>query len=252
MKRKELAEKTYKELFDKEIYQNIYDPEFDEITNYVIYGEMYHYGVLDNRRRELITIVILATLQTISQFKEHVEAALNIKVDPLEIREAIYQSGPFIGIARVQNVLDAMNEVFINRGIKLPLKRIVQNYDDNNRYEIGLKHQFPIYGDNVKNRYSNIYEGYSEFVPRILTEYAFGDFYRRGILDVKDRELLTLCILITLNSYQVAPHIIGNLKVGNTKEEILCAIVHCQPYIGTPSSYQALNMFQEVISKNNI
>jgi hypothetical protein len=73
------------------------------------------------RPRELITVTVLACLQTLPQLRSHTAAALNVGVQPVEIREAMYQLAPFIGFPRTLNAVAAVNEVFRERGITLPL-----------------------------------------------------------------------------------------------------------------------------------
>ncbi len=76
---------------------------------------------------------------------------------------------------------------------------------------------------------------FAEAIPRILTESCFGDFYTRGGLDTKTRELMIFCALATLGAdRQLASHAIGNMKVGNDKETLISAMVQCYPYIGFP------------------
>ena len=65
------------------------------ILHKVIFGEVFHIGGLDDRTRELITVVVLATMQTLPQLRSHVGAALNVGVTPVEMREAVYQCAPF-------------------------------------------------------------------------------------------------------------------------------------------------------------
>ena len=66
------------------------------------YGEVFSQGCLDNRQRELIALVILTTIQCLSEVRVHVWAALNIGVTPIEITESLYQCAPFWGFPRVQ------------------------------------------------------------------------------------------------------------------------------------------------------
>lgn len=40
---------------------------------------------------------------------------------------------------------------------------------------------------------------------------------------------------------QVKSHVEGALKVGNTKEEVVCALVHASGYMGIPRLFNALN-----------
>src|SRR6476620_11844039 len=97
------------------------DPELMAILRHVIFGEVFHIGDLDDRTRELITIVVLVTNQTLQQLRSHTAAALNVGVTPIEIREAVYQCAPFPGFPKTLNGVAVINEVFTERGIELPL-----------------------------------------------------------------------------------------------------------------------------------
>ena len=81
------------------------DPELMTILQRFIFGEVFYIGNLNDTTRELITITALATNQTLPQLKAHTNAALNIGVKPIEIREVIYQLAPFIGYPKVLNAL---------------------------------------------------------------------------------------------------------------------------------------------------
>lgn len=61
--------------------------------------------------RALITLVVLATSQTYQALDDHIRAALNVGVSPVEIKEAIYQCTPYIGFPRTLNALSCLNEV---------------------------------------------------------------------------------------------------------------------------------------------
>jgi 4-carboxymuconolactone decarboxylase len=116
------AEATYERLFgprDKSAPDS--DPELMEILRRFIFGDVFDTGVLDDQTRELITVTVLACLQTLPQLKSHTAAALNVGVQPIEIREAIYQLAPFIGFPRTLNAVATINDVFQAQGIKLPL-----------------------------------------------------------------------------------------------------------------------------------
>lgn len=54
------------------------------------YGDIYTIGNLDDKTRELVTLVVLTTNQTLPQIKAHTHAALNVGVSPIEMREALY------------------------------------------------------------------------------------------------------------------------------------------------------------------
>ena len=170
----------------------------------------------------------------------------------MEIREAIYQCAPFIGFPKTLNAIAVMNEVFSENGISLPLPDQKTLSSDEERYRRGLEIQAPVYGDEIKERYSWLPGDFAEAVPRFLTELCFGDFCTRTGLDGKTRELLTVVLLAALGGadMQVRSHIEGALRVGNTAEEIVCALVHAGGYIGIPRMFNALNAGREVLAKD--
>jgi 4-carboxymuconolactone decarboxylase len=120
MTRIERAKKKYQELFGPQTATNASDPELMSILQKLIFGEIFYVENLDDKTRELITITVLTTNQTLPQLKAHTNAALNIGVSPVQIREAVYQSAPFIGFPKTLNALDTINTVFTSRGIALP------------------------------------------------------------------------------------------------------------------------------------
>lgn len=246
MNRIELTRETYKKLFGGEALSNAgTDPELMQILQKFIFGEVFHTGVLSDKQRELITIVTLVTQQTLPQLKAHTKAALHIGVTPIEIREAVYQCAPYIGFPKTLNAISAVNEVFKENGISLPLKR-ESTVTEENRFEKGKAIQYSLYGSEIKDIMKTLPGEFSEYVPRFLTEADFGDFYTRGGLDVKTRELLMYCVLATLGGeFQLKAHAKGAIKAGNTKEELIAAMVQCIGYIGFPRAINAINIIKE-------
>lgn len=108
-----------------------------------------------------------------------------------------------------------LNEVLTAAGITLPLPK-QGTAAEGERYEKGLAIQKPVYGDEIKDRYTWLPGPFDEAVPRFLTEHCFGDFNTRTGLDQKTRELLTVIILASLGGaeVQVKSHVEGALKVG--------------------------------------
>lgn len=236
---KEVFNKLFGELPDtnKEI-----DHELMEILRRFIFGDVFHSSEeLNMKERELITVTILAVLQTLPQLSAHINAALNVGATPIEIRETIYQLAPFIGFPRTLNAVSTMNEVFQSREIKLPLENM-GTVTDETRFEKGFAIQNPIYGDEIKEKYPDVPE-----IPKYLTEFGFGDFYTRKGLDIKTRELLVLVGLTTMRAdTQIKAHVLGNIKVGNSKEKLLATMLQCLPYIGFPNTMNTINMIKSL------
>lgn len=225
------------------------DPEFMRILQRFIFGEVSYTGSLDNKMRELVTVTVLTVNQTLPQLKAHVGACLNIGISPVAIRETIYQCAPFVGFPKTLNAIAAMDEVFAENGIALPLES-GETVTEQDRFAKGLALQTPVYGDEIKERYTWLPAEFAEAVPRFLTELCFSDFMTRKGLDNKTRELLTVVMLAAMGGaeVQVRSHVEGALKTGSTKEEIVCALVHAMPYMGFPRLFNALGCAKELLS----
>ena len=223
------------------------DPELMAILRHVVFGEVFHIGELDDRTRELITVVVLVTNQTLPQLRSHTAAALNVGVSPLEIREAVYQCAPFLGFPKTLNGVGVINEVFAERGITLPLADQATVTEDE-RFERGQAIQRPLYGDEIRDNLAGLPEELRGVVPRLLTEFCFGDFYTRAGLDVAQRELLVLCLLAALGGVdvQLRGHAAGNLKAGNSVKVQTAAMIHCLPYIGFPRALNAIRAINQL------
>ncbi|MEH7334541.1 carboxymuconolactone decarboxylase family protein [Neobacillus drentensis] len=251
MDRIEKSKEKFNQLFGEGITAaHATDPDFQDILSHFIFGEVFYQGNLDDKQRELITLVVLATNQTLPQLKAHVSAALNVGLTPVEIKEAVYQCAPYIGFPKTLNAVSEVNEVFKAKNIALPIES-QKEVDDNNRFDKGLAVQVEIFGDVIAKMRENAPEN-QKHIQDYLSAFCFGDFYTRGGLDLKTRELLTLCIITALGGAegQVKAHVQGNKNVGNDKETLITALSHCLPYIGFPRTLNALACVNEMIPEN--
>lgn len=250
MTRINMADSKYEQLFGGARTVDPNDPEFMEILQRFIFGEVFYVGQLDDKTRELITVVSLATLQTLPQLKSHINAALNVGNTPLALREAIYQCAPYIGFPRTLNAISVFNEVMRDRGIELPLENAA-TVSEETRYDAGWKIQKELYGDEVRQSMQSLPAEFRDAVPNILTTFGFGDFYTRNGLDIKTRELLTLVVLTASGAdLQLTAHVVGAQRAGNTKEELLAAMVQAMPYIGMPNALTAINLIKTTNTEN--
>ena len=247
--RTEKCREKVKKLFLSEPVRNEgRDPEFMRILQRFIFGEVSYTGSLDDRMRELVTLTVLAVVQALPQLKAHTAACLNIGASPLEVRETVYQCAPFIGFPKTLNAIAVMNEAFEERGISLPLEDAA-TVTEEDRFKKGLAAQTELYGDEIKQRYAGLPAEFSDAVPRFLTELCFGDFASRKGLVTKERELLTVVMLAAMGGteVQVRSHVAGAMKAGNSREEVVCAMVHAMPFMGIPRLFNALNSAREML-----
>jgi 4-carboxymuconolactone decarboxylase len=245
MDRATRSEAKYEQLFgprDAAAHED--DPELMGILRRVIFGEVFFVGDLDDRTRELITVVVLAANQMLPQLKAHTGAALNVGVSSIELREAIYQCAPFMGFPGTLNAIAIVNDVFRDRGIALPLPEQA-TVAEHERFERGAEIQVPLYGNEITDAFSSADDA-RRAIPRLLTEFCFGDFYTRLGLDLAQRELLVLCLLAALGDTgaQIEAHSRANAQSGNDTERQIAALIHCMPYIGFPRTLNAIRLVQ--------
>ncbi|MCZ0857333.1 carboxymuconolactone decarboxylase family protein [Actinomyces israelii] len=234
------ARQTFARLFGAEPEPHPTDPELYEILQNQIFGEVFATGVLTDGERELLTVTVLAAMQTLPQLAAHVKVALNVGVAPLEMREAIYQCAPYIGYPKALNAAATANEVLTAAGVGLPLPDAATVAHEQ-REAAGAAIQAPLYGDEVKAVFSALPEPFDRVVPHLLTSGAFGDMETRDGLDVATRELVSLVAVAALGAAaQLRPHVAGAIRAGNTRQKVAAALVQVLPYIGGPYALSGL------------
>lgn len=248
MSRTEICKQNYRRLFNGEALTDAgNDPEMMKMLQKYIFGEVFAVGSLDIKTREMLTVVSLSAQQALPQLKAHANAALNVGVTPIELRETVYLCAPFVGFPKTLNALGVINEVFAERGIKLPLESQGKT-DEEERFAAGSAIQQPLYGNEIKEALAGLPGNMGEDAARFLTEFCFGDIYTRGGLDVKTRELLAIGILVTTGNMQtLQSHIAGSIRAGNSPETVTAAIIQCMPYVGFPNALNALKVLKDTL-----
>lgn len=66
--------------------------------------------------------------------------------------------------------------------------------EEDSRFDKGLATQVEIFGDVIEKMRKGA-PANQKHIQDYLSSFCFGDFYTRGGLDLKTRELLTLCII---------------------------------------------------------
>ena len=248
--RAKLADENYAKMHGNKIFDSAKnDPELFAVMKKYIYGDLSRQIKLTDTERQLITIVVLTANQNYKFLKRAVEGSLALKVKPIEIREALYHVAPYIGFPKVFEALDAANEVFKNKGIKLPLEN-QGTTTDSDRFEKGLEFQVNAYGERI-NKMRESTPDYQKHLQDNLSAFCFGDTYTRGTLNYKMREMLTMAVIGTLGTAeaQYKSHVIGTLDAGATNEEVIGVITTMNPYIGFPRTLNALRIANEVFNE---
>lgn len=248
----ETASKNLDELFPSHKSTLIItDPELVEVFDNFAFDEVISYGKLDTKTRLMVILASLIASQTLSEYKVMLGDALNVGVTPIEFKEIVYQSVPYVGIAKSFDFIHATNEILENRGIKLPLEG-QSTTSPETRYEKGLELQKSIFEEMIDKMCEESPVNQIH-IQKYLSANYFGDYYTRKRLDVKTRESLTFSMILFLGGCepQLKGYIQGNLNVGNDNEILLSAVTQLLPYIGYPRALNAIRCLNEAEYKLN-
>ncbi len=247
---------TFPRLFDHPPVTNQgKDPEFMRIMQRYIFGEVWHVGSLSDRMRALCEVAAMTAMHTLPALKNHIRSAFNAGCSALDIREAVYQCSPFTGFPHVMEAQVVMNEVFAEKGIEVPLPSAETIKEDESRLETGkalLAELFPEETmEQLFSDYRFLPEPYDEWLPYALTAYGMADFGSRGVLSVKERELLSVVILAAVGytGSLLKLHTKAALALGNTPEEMVCALVQASPYMGLPRLLGAVSLIKDQLQE---
>ena len=175
------------------------------------------------------------------------EAALKAGVEPVAIKEAVYQTAPYVGVGRVKEALEGVNEALKDAGVRLPLASQT-TVNDQNRLAKGIEVQTAIFGDAITQMHKNTTEPMKPLMIDDLSGYCFGDFYTRTGMSVKDRELVVFAAIAALGGCeaQLKAHAGANLKEGATKQNLIDALQVAVPLNGFPRTLNAVAVVNSI------
>ena len=223
------------------------DPEFIEVFDNFAFDEVLRHGAVETKTRLLVILASLIAQHTLAEYKVMLGAALNVGITPVEAKEILYHSVPYVGIAKAFEFLRATNDVLAARGVALPLPGQSTTTPDN-RFEKGLAVQKSIFGDRIDAMYAQSSPSQIH-IQEFLSANCFGDYQTRTGLDLKTRELLTFAILLSLGGCepQLKGHIQGNTNIGNDKTFLLGVVTQLLPFIGYPRALNAIACLNDVL-----
>lgn len=222
------------------------DPEFFSLYVNFAFDEVQEHSILNQQEQFLVILAALVGVGGLSEFKNILKAALKAKVNPTQIKEMLYQSSAYMGIGKVLDFIYSTNDILLENGIELPLSPQGTTSREN-RQEMGLNTQRMLFTEAIDKANASVPKD-EKHIRTFLSAHCFGDFYTRGGLELKFRELLTFVFVSSIGGAdsQVKAHIQGNLNIGNDRKVLLSTITILIPYIGYPRSLNALTALNEI------
>lgn len=201
---------------------------------------------LTEKERMLCILSALIGCQGMGEFQDMLHAALRAGVDPVAIKEMIYQATAYLGTGRTYDFLLVTNQIMEQHGIRLPLAPQATT-DEQTRLEAGLARQVKLFGESMAKRQTDA-PVLRRNINRWLADNCFGDYYTRNGLNDQEREMITFCFILAQGGCenQLRGHVAGNFGVGNDKEKLYGIVEQCMPYIGYPRSLNAMAVIDEV------
>lgn len=225
------------------------DPEFAEIITAFSQGETVAASKLTDKEQMLCILAALLGCQGKGEYGNMVHAALNAGIDPVAIKEVVYQATAYLGIGRTYDFLEITNQIMKQHGITLPLSP-QGTTNENSRFEKGLAKQVSLFGEGMAKRQTDAPQ-LRRHINRWLADNCFGDYYTRGGLNDQEREMITFCFILAQGGCenQLRGHTAGNFGVGNDKAKLYSVVEQCMPYIGYPRSLNAMSIIDEVAAR---
>ena len=227
------------------------DPELIKVFDNFAFDDVIKHDSMDVKTRVMMIMASTIGSQALTEYKMFVNAALNVGITPVEIKEVLYQSVPYVGISKVIDFINATNEIFTERNIALPLQS-QSTTDSETRLAKGLAKQKEIVGNHVDDMYKNSPKDLLH-IQEYLSANCFGDYITRNGLDIKTREMVTLSFLIVLGGTesQIKGHIQRNVNVGNNRQTLINLMTQLTPYVGYPRTLNAINCLNEILPPQN-
>lgn len=246
---KETAERIQELFMGAESSLSRTDPEFVEIIANFSQDEVMKANKLTTKEQMLCILSVLLGCQGMGEFQNMLHAALNMGIDPIAMKEVIYQGTAYLGIGRTYDFLTVTNQIMEQHGIELPLAAQATT-NEKTRFGDGLTKQVELFGEDMAKRQT---DGplLRRNINRWLADNCFGDYYTRNGLNDQEREMITFCFILAQGGCenQLRGHTAGNFGVGNDKEKLYGIVEQCMPYIGYPRSLNAMNIIDEVARK---
>ncbi|WP_251197285.1 carboxymuconolactone decarboxylase family protein [Anaerotardibacter muris] len=223
------------------------DPEFIERFDNFAFDEVVAQVELDDETRYLGWLSTLLGCQGIDEYRAILPAALRNGISPVQAKEIVYQAVAYLGIGRVLPFLKATNEILEAEGVELPLPEQAHSEPTrDSRMAAGEQAQIDIFGEGMRG-YKDKGDPDYPWINEWLVDNCFGDWYTRGGLDLKQREIVTFCYIAAQGGCdaQAKAHAAANISVGNTKELLIRVVSSNLPFIGYPRTLNALAAIEE-------
>lgn len=228
------------------------DPEYVKLFSDFAYGEVVNepganHPDLDDQTRSLAILAALVGCQGLDAFEMMLPVAYETGLTSVAIKEMIYQATAYCGFGRTLPFLKKLNVFLGAANVHLPLEPQGTTTSET-RAQAGEDKQIEIFGEGMRG-FAQSGPDETRHINKWLADNCFGDYYTRGGLDTREREMVTLCFLAAQGGCepQLTAHAKANMVVGNEKAFLIAVVSQCMPYIGYPRTLNAIRCIDEAV-----
>ncbi len=117
-------------------------------------------------------------------------------------------------------------------------------------FETGLRIRKEVLGEEYVERSLAQADDFTKDFQRLVTEYCWGASWGRSALSKRDRSLLNLVMIGSLNRmHEFRLHLRGAVTNGVTKAEIQDALIQLAIYAGIPAGVEGFRIAREVFAE---
>lgn len=117
-------------------------------------------------------------------------------------------------------------------------------------FERGLEIRKAVLGEAYVEASLNAADDFNRDFQNLVTEYCWGAGWGRSALSRRDKSLLNLVMLGTLNrGHEFKLHLKGAVTNGCTREEIKDTLMQLAIYAGIPAGVEAFRLAREVFAE---
>ena len=207
-------------------------PKLVELTDDVLFGDVWERPGLAKRDRSLITVAALIALNRTEQLPGHLRRAIDNGVTQDELVEVITHLAFYSGWANAMSAVAVTKDIFAQRGIGA------------DQLPAASPQPLPLNEAAEAQRAAGVQQNFGEVAAGVLqytTDLLFKDLWLRPDLAPRDRSLVTVSSLIASGQVAQMPyHLNRAMDNGLTKEQASEVLTHIAFYAGWPNVFSAL------------
>ena len=119
------------------------------------------------------------------------------------------------------------------------------------RYREGINKRREILGEDYVDQAQESTTAFDVDFQDFITRYAWGEVWERGVLDIRERHLITLAILCALGTHEeLAMHLKATQNTGVTRDDVREIFHQVAVYAGLPAAKAGFSIAKKVFAED--